>query len=124
MILAWACDPGLTGLFTPARPRLGRYDACAIDRALPEVVADKEDGAAFHYADPEPLEPLDAFGAGDYDRAALARLYGGRRVDVVRGWAEFPDRFESRTLLSPYPDASLTRLNPGTLMIRFTILRP
>ena len=50
------------------------------------------------------LEPLDAFGAaGPYNRAALARLYAGKRVRVARGWIERGDRFESVTLLSPYP---------------------
>jgi len=32
-------------------------------------------------------------------------------------------RFESITRLSPYPDASLTRLLPGTLEIRWTLDR-
>jgi hypothetical protein len=48
------------------------------------------------------LEALDAFGAaGTYDRARLARLYGTR--------------------ISPYPDATLSRLLPGTLEIRFIL---
>jgi hypothetical protein len=69
-------------------------------------------------------EPLDAFGAaGSYDRAALTRLYAGTRVRVTRGWIEYADRFESVTLLSPYPDATLTRLLPGTMVITWTMSR-
>ena len=72
----------------------------------------------------EALEALDAFGtAGTYDRAALARLYGGTRVQVARGWTIHGTRFESITRLSPYPDRSLTHLLPGTLEIRWTLYR-
>jgi hypothetical protein len=115
MILA-SCDPALIPLFTPAHPRLGHYQVCASDEALQPV-----DGGPI-----EALEALDAFGAaGTYDRPALARLYGGTRVMVARGWRQSGPRFESITRLSPYPDASLTRLLPGTLEIRFiAILSP
>jgi hypothetical protein len=44
-------------------------------------------------------------------------------VRVVRRWAAAGGRFESVTRLSPYPDATLTRLLPGTMEIRFTIDR-
>ena len=115
MILA-SCDPALLPLFTPPHPHLGRYEVCASDAPLRAV-----NGGTI-----EALEALDAFGdAGAYDRAALARLYGGTRVRVARGWTRTGDRFESITRLSPYPDASLTRLLPGTLEIRFiAILSP
>ncbi|HEV3139494.1 MAG TPA: hypothetical protein VGY57_03205, partial [Vicinamibacterales bacterium] len=79
--------------------------------------------AAAHFGRITELEPLDAFGsAGRYDRSALARAYGGTRARVARGWRKTGDRFESITLISPYPDATLTRLNPGTLIIRFSII--
>ena len=69
------------------------------------------------------MPPVDAFGAaGPYDRAALSRLYGGRRVIVARGWTEHGNRFESITLISPHPDATLTGLMPGTLVIRHVII--
>ena len=72
----------------------------------------------------EALESLDAFGAaGPYHRAALARLFGGTRVQVARGWLDRPDRFESFTLLSPYADATLTRLQTGTMIIHLVIPR-
>jgi hypothetical protein len=67
---------------------------------------------------------LDAFsGAGTYKRSALARLYGGTRVRVARGWSASTDGVESITLLSPYPDPSLTHLMPGTMAIRLTVPR-
>jgi hypothetical protein len=115
MILA-SCDPALVPAFTPPQPRLGRYAVCVSDEPLQPI-----NGGRI-----EALEALDAFGtAGTYDRPALARLYGGTRVQVARGWTRTGNRFESITRLSPYPDASLTRLLPGTLEIRFiAILSP
>jgi hypothetical protein len=113
-MIVQACDPVLTALFTPPNPRVGHYELCTTDRRIEEVA---EPGWTV-----ESLEVLDAFGrAGPYDRAALARLYGGRRPRVARGWRRVGDRFESVTLISPYPDASLTRLNPGTMLIVFSV---
>lgn len=111
-----SCDSVLTTLFTPARPQLGRYEVCTTSEPLTAV------------ARPEwrieTVPPLDAFGAaGPYDRAALSRLYGGRRASVARGWTEEGNRFESLTLISPHPDATLSRLMPGTLVIRHAIIR-
>jgi hypothetical protein len=114
-----SCDPALTALFTPARPSIGRYQICTTAEPLEMVAAQSADQP--HYGPSEMLDPLDAFGAaGSYNRAALARLYAGKRVRVARGWMEYADRFESITLLSPYPDATLTRLLPGTMIIRWT----
>jgi hypothetical protein len=88
---------------------MGRYEVCTTPEPLGEDRG-------------EALEALDAFGsAGAYRRSALARLYGGRRVRVVRSWTTSGGRFESVTRISPYPDASLTRLWPGTMEIRWTI---
>ena len=115
MILA-SCDPALSPLFTPPHPRLGRYEVCTSSDPIQAV-----NGGPI-----EALEALDAFGtAGTYDRPALAQLYGGTRVRVARGWTATGNRVESITRLSPYPDASLTRLLPGTMEIRFVaILSP
>ena len=115
MILG-SCEPALVPLFTPPHPRLGRYEVCASSEPIRPV-----NGGRI-----EALEALDAFGsAGTYDRPALARLYGGTRVQVARGWTREGDRFESITRLSPYPDPSLTHLRSGTLEIRFiAILSP
>jgi hypothetical protein len=115
-----SCDPVLTALFTPPRPSIGRYQICTTAEPFDVVAAPTAEGP--HYGPSEMLDPLDAFGAaGAYNRAALARLYGGKRVRVARGWIESADRFESVTLLSPYPDATLTRLLPGTMIIRWTV---
>jgi len=119
---ALSCDPLLTSLFTPLRPNLGRYEVCTTDDPLDRMAAPTPGGP--QYGPTEMLDPLDAFGAaGPYDRSALARLYAGRRVRVARGWVDYGDRFESITLISPYPDAMLTRLYPGTMMIRWTLPR-
>ena len=111
-----ACDPALTALFTPVHPQIGRYEVCTT--AVPiEVVAQSQWQI-------DTLEPLDAFGsAGPYDRFALSRLYGGRRARVARGWRERDGQFESITLISPHPNASLTALDTGTMIIRAIISR-
>ncbi len=65
------------------------------------------------------MDPLEAFGeAGTYPRTTVARLYTGTRAQVVR----FPIERNGRTvaavtLISPYPDPTLSRLEPGTLAI-------
>ena len=110
------CDPELAHLFTPPRPVFGQYEVCTTAAPLAEVARREHQGKPII----EELEALDAFGAaGVYDRSALARLYGGRRVRVARGWSLSGDRFQSVTLLSPYPDASLTHLQEGTMVIRW-----
>jgi hypothetical protein len=107
-----ACDPAFAALFTPRRPQLGRYEVCTDPRPLSEIAP--ADWTV------EALEPADAFGgAGSYDHAAVARLYGGRRARVARGWSETADRFEAVTLISPYPNATVTTLETGTLVIRW-----
>jgi hypothetical protein len=111
-VASTACDPAFARLFTPSRPVLGRYEVCTDARPLAEVAP--SDWIV------ESLEAADAFGgAGTYDHAALARLYVGRRPRVARGWTEDADRFEAVTLISPYPNATVTTLEPGTLIIRW-----
>jgi hypothetical protein len=117
------CNPALTALFTPWQPRIGRYEVCTVSEPIEQV---KAAGAALgvHYADVEALEALDAFGsAGSYDRFAMTQLYGGTRASVAHGWREDAGTFESVTLISPYPDVSLSRLMPGTMVIRLMISR-
>src|SRR5438477_3832307 len=75
---AWMCDAGLTALFTPVRPHVGHYEVCTTTDALDEAVVHSAGGV--RYGKAAELEALEAFGAaGIYNRAALARLYGGRR---------------------------------------------
>ena len=112
MILG-SCDPALTRQFTPPHSHLGRYEVCTSNAPIQAV-----NGGAI-----EAVEALDAFGsAGTYNRPALARLFGGMRVQVARGWRAADGRLESITRLSPYPDPSLTRLLPGTMEIRFVAI--
>ena len=111
------CDPALAALFTPPRPVAGRYAVCVTPESIERVIA----AGGAQYGAIEALGPLDAFGAaGPYDRSLVARLYGGTRAKVAHGWAELDGRLVSTTLISPYPDTSLTHLLPGTLEIRWT----
>jgi hypothetical protein len=108
------CDPELIALWTPRHPQLGRYEVCTTSRAIAEV------------ADPawriEALAPLDAFGdAGSFNKAAVARLYRGRRPTVAHGWVEENGRLVAITLVSPYPNRQLRALEPGTLIIRYFV---
>jgi hypothetical protein len=67
-----------------------------------------------------PTGPRDAFGeAGTYHRFRLIRLYGSTQARVARGPRSADDgqTLETWTLVSPYPDTSLTRLEPGTLIL-------
>jgi hypothetical protein len=66
-----------------------------------------------------PELPQDAFGTGgEYNLWTLARLYGATQPRVARGPRLEDGRVtESWILVSPYPDASLTRLERGTLRI-------
>ena len=106
--VASSCDPALAALFTPMRPHVGRYEACTASEPLGE--------------DADALEALDAFGAaGTYDRARLARLYGGTRARVTHSWTRTSGEFIAITRISPYPDPTLSRLIPGTLEIRFIV---
>ena len=120
------CDAALTALFTPPRPKIGRYEACTTSESI-DALADPGRQASADwppFSAIEALESLDAFGAGgSYHRPALARLFGGTRVQVARGWIDRPDRFESFTLLSPYTDAALTHLQAGTMIIHVVIAR-
>jgi hypothetical protein len=103
-----SCDPVLAAMFTPVRPHVGRYEVCTASEPLGEAS--------------DALEALDAFGAaGTYDRARLARLYGGIRARVTHSWSRTSGEFISITRISPYPDATLSRLLPGTLEIRFIL---
>jgi hypothetical protein len=108
------CAPRLAVLYAPPHPQLGRYEVCVAAAPLDRV------------ADPawprEQVAPLDALGsAGAYDRAAVARLYGALRPTVARGWIRRDGALESVTLISPAPDPTATRLDPGTLIIRLII---
>ena len=65
------------------------------------------------------LEVAEAFGgSGPYDYSRLARLFNGRRAQVARGPVlREGSAVASVTLISPYPDPSFSRLEPGTMAI-------
>ena len=110
-------------LFTSERAHPGAYrtyvSPLELDDALREIQSEpgllQPPGAWI----PRALPPLDAFGQdGSFDRWRVARLYGARRARVARGPRDDPDGVrESWTLVSPYPDHTQRRLEPGTLLI-------
>jgi hypothetical protein len=120
-------SPELAKQFAPRRVPEGAYQVTVLKEGIegavrlvgtavaPEVGPDDPAGAWRI----QELDPLEAFGtAGVYDRSRLARLYAGRRVSVVRGPVERHGAVVAAvTLISPYPDATLSRLEPGTLAI-------
>jgi hypothetical protein len=102
--------PGAYRTFTTSRPLDKVLAALAADASLPA-----RDGSFEAHLE----SAADAFGSsGGYNRWKLALLYGGQRVAVARG-PRFADGrvVEAWTLVSPYPDPQLQRLNPGTLLI-------
>jgi hypothetical protein len=120
---AYTCDPDpvLASLVTPKRPGAGRYEVCTTRTAIDVVLVDQV-RQGLRAGPIEALDPLDAFGTvGAYDRSKLARLFGGRRAAVVRGWSNEGEGLLSVTLVSPYPDPAFTALLPGTLVIRYVV---
>jgi len=106
------CDPTLGRIFSPQHALLGRYEVCTDPGALPALTPA---GASIDF-----IDAVDAFGRlGAFDRAALVRLYAGTRPQIARTWTQSGGRFEALTFISPYPDATLTRFEPGTLLIRW-----
>ena len=121
---AWAASPPHARLFAPPEHRQ-RYRAFISRRPLDELLA----GLAALPAeappgawDAETLPPLDAFGtSGTYERFALVRLYTRTPVRVARGPRASQTGLETWTLISPYPDARLAALEPGTLLLVFDV---
>ena len=106
-----ACSDELRHRFAPADPDgVNRFIVCRSIRAIEEL------------ASPQwtTLDAVvdDAFpGVAPSVRRALALLYRGRRLQVVRGWRTTAGRFESVTLVAPPPDDAITRLAPGTMIV-------
>lgn len=119
----WREAPEYLPLFAPAGDRRLAYRALVTPLDLESVLRGlADDPAAMRPPgawEPHLLLPFEAFGqTGGYDRWALARLYGARRPQVARGPRGTAGRVaESWTLISPYPDPTLGRLEPGTLLI-------
>ena len=119
----WREAPAYAGLFAPAGPRADAYRTFVasvdLDAALTRIASDASAVRSRGAWEARAELPFDAFGqTGRYDRSKLARLYGARRPMVARGpKAENGRVVESWTLISPYPDPALERLEPGTLLI-------
>jgi hypothetical protein len=110
-------------LFTPRGAPAGAYRTFTTPRPLEQVLAGLAGDASLPAAGGSFTSRLesagDAFGlSGGYNRWKLALLYSARRVAVARGPRLADGRVvEAWTLVSPYPDPQLERLNPGTLLI-------
>ena len=120
---AWQEAAGYLRLFAPFGTRAGAYrifvTTLPLDRVLGRLA---DDPSLLHPPGawvPAPVIPSDAFGqTGSYDRSRLARLYGARRAVVARGPRGAAGRpAEAWTLVSPYPNRELTRLESGTMLI-------
>ena len=126
----WRAAPEYLPLVAPARPRGAAYTAYVSPHGLDAVLEQLRDSSVLLRSpgawEPRALLPADAFGqTGRYDRWKMARLYGSRRPRVARGPAVGDaGGGESWTLVSPYPDPTLQRLEPGTLLIVLSLGRP
>ena len=118
----WAGAPAYGELFAPRAHRDAYQfftNPHGLETLLAELVRDAASVLTPGGWTPRALLAFDAFGqSGEYDRTRLARVYGARRARVARGpRQEGGAVVESWTLVSPYPDPTLTRLEPGTLLI-------
>ena len=113
--------PAYVRLFTPRGVPPGTYRAFTTPQDLDSVLASLRRGSPPQEGTFEPQMEIasEAFGqSGGYNRWKLAMLYRGRRTRVARGPRVEDGRVvEAWTLVSPYPDSDLERLNPGTLLI-------
>jgi hypothetical protein len=119
--------PALARLFTPRQAPEGVYGVTVLDGGIDEALRTVKNALAPDAKPGQPagswqvqhLDPLEAFGTtGIYDRSKVARLYVGRRASVVRGPVEHGGKVVAAvTLISPYPDATLSRLEAGTMVI-------
>jgi hypothetical protein len=121
--------PDLGRLFLPRHAPAGSYQMTVLDMPI-EAATDQVMAALAPGTKRDPqsaawnvtrVDPLEAYGdAGLYNRPRLARLYTGRPALLVRAPITRDGRVvASVTLISPHPDAALTRLSPGTLAILF-----
>lgn len=118
-------DRALERQFTPIAAPDGAYEVSTVETSITELAAALKslDGAptpgAWQVTHPEAHE---AFGqAGIYDRFKLAELFGGQRLSVVRGSLAAGGYRTAYTLISPYPDGTLSRVVHGTMVIQVRI---
>jgi hypothetical protein len=118
-------DRTLERQFTPIAAPDGAYVVSTVETSITQLAAElgSRDAApapgAWQVTHPEARE---AFGqAGLYDRFRLAELFGGQRPSVVRGSLAAGGYRTAYTLISPYPDGTLSRLLHGTMVIQVRI---
>lgn len=115
--------PAYVPLFTPRGVPPGTYRTYVsgepLDRALASLRRDSSLPGGVGSFEAQSVMASEAFGqSGGYSRWKLALLYGARRTRVARGPRVVDGRVvEAWTLISPYPDTELERINPGTLLI-------
>jgi len=119
--------PDLARMFTPLTAPAGVYAVTTTSEAIGALAA------ALKACDAAPApgawaltrqEAHEAFGqAGIYNRARLAQLFGGRRLTVIRGSVARAGELDAYTLISPYPNAALDRIESGTMVIVVRVAR-
>jgi hypothetical protein len=119
--------PLLARIFTPRHAPAGAYQVAVLPQGIAEATRAVREALNPSARPDAPAgawvtrteDALDAFGtAGTYDRSRMARLYSGHGPSVVRAPVVRDGvTVASVMLCSPYPDATLTRLEPGTLVI-------
>jgi len=114
-------DGQLTRLFTPLAAPRGTYEVYRSPRPIAVLAAELRALDAAPVADAwkvAPLGPADAFGSGGpYDAPKLARRYLGTVPLVARGSLRTPEGLVGYTLIAPWPDPTLERLQSGTMVI-------
>ena len=122
----WREAPEYVRLFAP-QARRAAYRAyispLGLEATLTQITPDP---AVLHPPGawtPQAMIPYDAFGlSGSYNRWKVAGLYRSRRAQVAHGPRLDQGETESWTLIAPYPDEALQRLEPGTLIIVLRVL--
>jgi hypothetical protein len=118
-------DPALARLFTPQAVPAGTYLVYRSARKIEDLTASlraRDSSPAPGAWEPTRPEAHGAFGEeGNFDRARLARLFNGKRVTVVRGSLVLDGSRVAYTLVSPYPDPSLSAILDGTMVVEFRL---
>lgn len=125
LALVTTASPAHAALFAPPA-RASLFAFSTTDESLDKVVAYYRGRWPAHDARSwkvETIAPLDVFdGAALFDRARLAQLYGGKPARIARGPIVENGRVTHAVLLlSPYPDATMTRLREGTLIMTVVV---
>lgn len=125
LALVTTASPAHAALFAPPA-RAGLFSFATTTETLEQVVAYYRQ----RWPSPDPRSwtiershPLDVFdGAARFDRARLARVYGGKPARIARGPMVENGRVTHTVLLvSPYPEANMRELNGGTLIMTVVV---